>query len=118
MKAKDQLGIDGEQVAAEFLQGAGMRILARNWRCGDGEIDIVALDGRALVICEVKTRSSVIYGTPLEAVNRQKARRLRRLAVRWALEGSVMYQEIRIDVIGVLRAVSGEYEIEHVRGIG
>jgi putative endonuclease len=118
MKAKDQLGMDGEQVAADFLQAAGMEILTRNWRCSEGEIDIVALAGAALVICEVKTRSSVKYGTPLEAVSRQKARRLRRLAVRWALEGSVMYQEIRIDVIGVLRTASGEYEIEHVPGIG
>jgi putative endonuclease len=118
MKAKDQLGIDGEQVAADFLQTAGMEILARNWRCSEGEIDIVALDDRALVICEVKTRSSVRYGTPVEAVNRQKARRLRRLAVRWALEGSVLYQDIRIDVIGILLTATGEYEIEHVRGIG
>jgi putative endonuclease len=117
MKAKDQLGMEGEQTAADYLQTAGMDILARNWRCNEGEIDIVASDGRALVICEVKTRSSVKYGTPLEAVNRQKARRLRRLAVRWALEGSVMYHEIRIDVVGVLRTASGEYEIEHVRGI-
>jgi putative endonuclease len=118
MKAKDQLGMDGEQVAADFLQTSGIEILARNWRCSEGEIDIVALEGRALVICEVKTRSSVKFGTPLEAVNRQKAHRLRRLAVRWALEGSVMYHEIRIDIIGILRTASGEYEIEHVRGIG
>jgi putative endonuclease len=118
VKAKDQLGMEGEQTAADYLLTEDMEILARNWRCSEGEIDIVALDGRALVICEVKTRSSVRYGTPLEAVNRQKAGRLRRLAVRWALEGNVMYHEIRIDVIGVLRTASGEFEIDHVRGIG
>ena len=57
MNAKDVLGQQGEQLAASFLAKAGLLILERNWRCKQGEIDIVALDGRTLVICEVKTRS-------------------------------------------------------------
>jgi putative endonuclease len=118
MNAKDQLGIEGEQLAADFLKAAGMEILARNWRCSEGEIDIVASQGRTLAICEVKTRAGVRFGTPLEAVTAQKARRLRRLAVRWVGEGNVAYEEIRIDVIGVLRTAAGAYEIDHVRGVG
>jgi Holliday junction resolvase-like predicted endonuclease len=72
LNAKDILGRRGEQLAVEHLQRAGLRILDRNWRCADGEIDIVAAERRALVVCEVKTRSGVRYGTPLEAITRQK----------------------------------------------
>lgn len=118
MKAKDQLGMDGEQLAADFLTTAGMEILARNWRCSEGEIDIVASEGRSLVVCEVKTRAGVRFGTPLEAVTRQKARRLRRLAVRWLAQSGVGYQEVRIDVVGILRTAAGDFEINHVRGVG
>jgi putative endonuclease len=118
MQAKDLLGQQGEQLAAEFLTRAGLEILERNWRCDCGEIDIVALDGRTLVICEVKTRSGVRFGTPLEAITRQKAARLRRLAVAWVKAHGLFFEEIRIDVVGVLRAASGEFTIQHVRGVG
>jgi putative endonuclease len=117
MKAKDLLGQQGEQLAADFLTRAELEILERNWRCDLGEIDIVALDGRTLVICEVKTRSGVGFGTPLEAITRQKAARLRRLAVAWVRAHGLFFAEIRIDVIGVLRAASGEFTIQHVQGV-
>ncbi|MGO8960618.1 MAG: YraN family protein [Streptosporangiaceae bacterium] len=117
MRAKDLLGQQGEELAASYLAGAGLHILARNWRCRDGEIDIVALEQQVLVICEVKTRSGVRFGTPLEAVTRQKALRLRRLAVRWINERGVIFEQIRIDVVGVLRTGPSEFSIEHVRGV-
>ena len=118
MHAKDVLGLQGEQVAARFLTEAGLTVLGRNWRCREGEIDIVALDGRTLVICEVKTRSGVRFGTPLEAVTRPKARRLRRLAVAWVRAHGLVFDQIRIDVVGVMRAASGEFSVEHMRGVG
>jgi putative endonuclease len=118
MNAKDLLGRQGEQLASDFLKRAGLVILDRNWRCSHGEIDIVAADGHSLVICEVKTRSGVRFGTPLESVTRQKAWRQRRLAVLWLQHRGALYDEIRIDVIGVLRTASGEFSIEHVRGVG
>jgi len=117
MRAKDLLGQQGEELAASYLASAGLQILARNWRCHEGEIDIVALDQRVLVVCEVKTRSGVRFGTPLEAVTTQKARRLRRLAVRWIIDRGLVFEQIRIDVIGVLRTSPGEFSIEHVRGV-
>ena len=80
MRAKDVLGKSGEQAAAEYLEASGLRILDRNWRCADGEIDIVAVERHALVVCEVKSRTSVRYGSPLEAVSRAKRARLRRLS--------------------------------------
>jgi putative endonuclease len=118
MQRKDALGRQGEQLAAEFLTAKGLRILERNWRCSIGEIDIAAADGKALVICEVKTRSGVGFGTPLESVTRQKALRLRRLAVQWVRAHDVIYEEIRIDIVGVLQTGPGQFSIEHVRGVG
>jgi putative endonuclease len=115
---KDLLGQQGEQLAAKFLTDAGLSVLGRNWRCTLGEIDIVALDGRTLVICEVKTRSGVRFGTPLEAITRQKAYRLRKLAVAWVSAHGLVFDQIRIDIVGVLRAAPGEFSIEHVRGVG
>lgn len=118
MNPKDLLGQQGEQLAASFLSEHGLSVLERNWRCTLGEIDIVALDGRTLVICEVKTRSGVRFGTPLEAITRQKAQRLRHLAVAWVRAHGLVFDQIRIDVVGVLRTAAGEFSIEHVRGVG
>jgi putative endonuclease len=118
LNAKDALGQHGEQLAAEYLQRAGFRILARNWRCSEGEIDIVAADRRALVACEVKTRSGVGYGTPLEAVTRKKRNRLRRLAVCWVVANGVLFDEVRVDVVGVLKDDQDGFTIEHIRGVG
>ena len=118
MRAKDVLGQSGEQAAAEYLETEGFRILARNWRCSDGEIDIVAVDRRTFVVCEVKTRSGNRYGTPLESVSRLKRNRLRRLAVRWLAAHGVRFEQVRIDVLGVAREPAGGFTIEHVRGVG
>jgi putative endonuclease len=118
MRAKDVLGRSGEQAAADYLEAEGFRILERNWRCADGEIDIVAVDRRTFVVCEVKTRSSTRYGTPLESVSRLKRNRLRRLAVRWLTAHGVHFDQVRIDMVGVTRDASGGFTIEHVRGVG
>jgi putative endonuclease len=117
VNAKDLLGQQGEQLAASFLAEAGMTVLDRNWRCAEGEIDIVAVAGRTLVICEVKTRSGLRFGTPIEAITRQKARRLRKLAILWVKAHGLVFDQIRIDIVGVLRAASGEFTIEHVQGV-
>jgi putative endonuclease len=118
MRAKDVLGRSGEQAAADYLEAEGVRILERNWRCADGEIDIVAVDRHTFVVCEVKTRSGTRYGTPLESVSRLKRNRLRRLAVRWLTAHGVHFDQVRIDMVGVTRDASGGFTIEHVRGVG
>lgn len=117
MADKDDLGRLGEQLAAEYLQQTGIRILDRNWRCADGELDIVAAERRVLVACEVKTRSGVAFGSPLEAISRRKQARLRRLAVSWIQAHGVLFDEVRIDVIGLVRDRAGHFTIEHVRGV-
>jgi putative endonuclease len=118
MRAKDALGRSGEQAASEYLESCGMRILDRNWRSADGEIDIVAVDRRVLVVCEVKSRTSTRYGSPLEAVSRAKRARLRRLAVQWLNAHGIRFDEVRIDVVGLLYEGTGGFTVEHVRGVG
>jgi uncharacterized protein (TIGR00252 family) len=77
------LGARGEQRAAEWYTAAGYEIVARNWRCREGEIDIVARRRGELVFCEVKTRTSARFGAPAEAVTVARQRRLRALAARF-----------------------------------
>jgi putative endonuclease len=115
MRAKDARGRQGEELAAAYLIGQGLIVLDRNWRCDLGEVDIVAREGDSLVICEVKTRSSRRYGSPLEAVTPAKAARLRRLAACWVRAHQVRPHQIRIDLVGIVLA-GGDPEIEHVRG--
>lgn len=130
------LGRYGEEVAAAHLIAAGLSIVARNWRCREGEVDIVAVDGDVLVMCEVKTRRGVGFGTPLDAVTPAKAARLRRLALRWladqragasalgadaganapSADDFARYTEVRFDVVSVLRPLSGPMSVEHLRG--
>jgi putative endonuclease len=118
VRAKDALGRYGEDVAAAYLVDRGLSILERNWRCEQGELDIVARDGSTLVVCEVKTRSGVAYGHPLEAVTARKAARLRRLAARWLVDHELNVPAVRIDLVGVLKPARGAASIEHVRGVG
>ena len=112
-----QLGRFGEAYAARYLVERGMVVLDRNWRCDAGEIDLVLRDGPVLVVCEVKTRSSTAFGSPVEGVTEQKAERLRRLADRWLEEHGVRPREVRLDLVGVLVPRSGGPQVEHVRGV-
>ena len=114
--ANGELGRRGEELAARHLENTGLRLLDRNWRCTEGELDIVATDGAAttVVFCEVKTRSGVGFGTPFEAVTQGKRRKLRRLGMLWLSENRVkVYPVMRFDVIGVLWPSGESPRIEH-----
>ena len=98
-----RLGADGEQVAAQWYEARGYTVLARNWRCSDGELDLILATGSTVVFCEVKTRSSDRFGTPFDAVGPAKQRRLRRLAGRWLREAAPFRPTtLRFDVAGVV----------------
>jgi putative endonuclease len=112
------LGAYGERVAARHLVEEGLVVLDRNWRCDDGEIDLVLRDGDELVFCEVKTRSGTAYGHPLEAVDGVKSDRMVRLAARWLDAHELCAPRVRFDVVAVLRSLRGAAEVEHVRGLG
>ncbi len=111
------LGRYGERVAEGHLTALGMVVLDRNWRCDLGELDLVLRDGGVLVACEVKTRSSLDYGSPHEAVTPQKLGRLRRLAMRWLAEHDVRCPDVRIDLVAVLRPRRGPAVVDHVVGV-
>ncbi len=112
------LGAFGEEVAAQHLVTQGMAILDRNWRCDIGEIDLVARDRDVLVVCEVKTRRGLGFGTPADAVTWDKLSRLRRLAARWLVEHPVGAVEVRIDVVEVLVLSNDGPRVEHLVGVG
>lgn len=110
-----ELGADGEQIAAQYLRSQGYAILDRNWRCRDGELDIIARHAETIVFCEVKTRKSTQYGLPIEAVHHVKARRLRQLAVQWLATAKLGHVPVRFDVVSVF-ARSPQPHIEHLPG--
>lgn len=112
------VGAYGERVAADNLLAQGMVLLDRNWRCDEGEIDLVLRDGPALVVCEVKTRTSLDHGSPHEAITDAKLGRLQRLGSRWAEAHQVRPSEIRVDLVAVLQPGKGRALVEHVRGLG
>ena len=93
---------------AAWYEANGYSVVARNWRCRQGELDLVVRRGRVVVFCEVKTRSSTAFGAPVEAVTRTKQARLRVLAARWLEDSDLVAREIRFDVASVL---DGQIEV-------
>jgi putative endonuclease len=114
-RVKGAIGRFGEELAARRLETAGLRILDRNWRCAEGEIDIVAADGDTLVFCEVKTRSGPGFGDPAEAVTRPKSARLRRLGLRWLAAHELGWRDLRFDVVTVVRQRDGDPVVRHLK---
>jgi putative endonuclease len=96
------LGDAGEARAADWYRSRGYRIEARNWRCREGEIDLVASRRGVLVVVEVKTRRTDRYGTPAAAVTRAKQQRLRTLALRYLEASGARPRAIRFDVVAIL----------------
>lgn len=116
MHTKTAVGQYGEDLAARYLTSNGLSVLERNWRCELGEIDIVAREGDTLVICEVKTRRGLNYGTPLEAITYKKLTTLRRLAGRWLQTHQVRAAAIRIDVVAIVFDNNTPPTVDHLRG--
>jgi putative endonuclease len=106
------LGARGEVLTAERYLAAGYEILDRNWRCRQGELDLVVHRDRVLVFCEVKTRSSDRFGAPIEAITREKRQRIRVLAGRWLDEHKPVVREVRFDVASVLLGADGDAVID------
>jgi putative endonuclease len=120
MAAKDELGRWGESHAAAFLASAGYTIIDRNWRCEQGEIDVIANDGIDTVFVEVKTRSGLRFGHPLEAITPVKLARLRRLALAWCEAnpaGGHGRRSIRIDAIAIVRRPGLPPVVEHLQRV-
>lgn len=112
---RKRLGERGEDAAAAFLERAGMTVIERNWRCPAGEIDIVALDGTTLVLCEVKTRRTAAKGTPDDAVTPAKQRRYAKLAAAYLQQAGVEPEEVRFDVVSILVIAQDRALLRHHR---
>jgi putative endonuclease len=108
-QARRTLGQRGEAAVADWYLAQGYEVVVRNWRCREGELDLILRQGRLFVFCEVKTRTSTAFGAPVEAVTRDKQARIRRLAARWLeFEAPLRPRSIRFDVASVL---AGEIEV-------
>lgn len=108
--ARQQLGAAGEALVADDYEARGYVVLARNWRCREGELDLVLRRNRTIVFCEVKTRSSDAFGAPAEAVTHAKRARIRRLAALWLEASDLVAREIRFDVAAVMDGEIDLYE--------
>ncbi|MEV8378292.1 YraN family protein [Kribbella sp. NPDC056861] len=117
MRTTNAIGQYGEDLAARYLVDNGFTILDRNWRCAQGEIDIVARELQTLVVCEVKTRRGLNYGSPLESITYRKLSKLRQLVGLWLRQHDLRPGEIRIDIVAVLLPHRGGPSVDHVRGV-
>lgn len=111
----DDLGRRGEAAAARYLERIGCRVLARNWRAGRLELDLVVRDGSTVAFVEVKTRRPGPQSAA-EAVDRRKRAHLRRAAARWIATRQEAAAEYRFDVVAVTAQPDGILRIRHVPG--
>ena len=113
------LGLRAEEAAAAWLTGRGWAVLARRWRCPDGELDLVGRDADGvLVAVEVKVRRTGRAGSPLETVDRRRLRRLRSALGRFVAESAFPTPHgLRVDLVAVRREQDGRWRLSHHRGI-
>lgn len=114
MDGRRELGQRGEALAVEFLRARDYVIVARNYRCRLGEIDLVALDGATLVFVEVRSRSGARLGTPLESVDVRKQARVGRVARHFVATRGFADRDARFDVVAV-RFDADPPAVEHVQ---
>ena len=111
------LGAAGEALAARWYEAAGYAVVDRNWRCRDGELDLVAAASGVVVFCEVKTRRGDRFGAPFEAVTVTKQRRLRGLAARWLAEHpTARAAHVRFDVASILVVAAAPAKVDVIEG--
>ena len=98
-----ELGDKGEEIAAKYVEMMGFEIIERNFRCKLGEIDLIIKDKDELVFVEVKTRGQKMYGTPGEAVNKQKKNHIYHVAEYYLMMNHLEHVFCRIDVIEIYK---------------
>ena len=113
--SRKKLGNWGEQLAAEFLKRNNYVLLAQNYRCQYGEIDIIAREKDSIVFVEVKTRNSSNFGMGLEAVNYVKIQKIKKTAMAYLSEKPLKYNSLRFDVIDINLSNSSTPEIIHIK---
>lgn len=109
-----QTGILGEKLAAELLADKGYRIVETNFRCPEGEIDIVARDADYLVFVEVRAKRSRRFGTPEESITQRKKERIRAAAARYREQHEDLPELWRIDVVAVEMVGARLSRVDHI----
>lgn len=95
-------GISGEELAIEYLKKQGLKVVEQNVRMTVGEIDVVCYDGDVLVFVEVKTRSTLAFGDPLEAIDRRKVQKYRKMAEEYIVRHRLFDKDVRFDAVGIV----------------
>ena len=114
MADSHRLGISGEDLAARHLERAGWRVLARNYRFGHKEIDLIVRRGRTVAFVEVKTRARLRWGHPLLAIDYRKRAEIEHVARVWVERHARPGDELRFDAIAIYRSAAGGVHVEHV----
>jgi putative endonuclease len=112
---RKELGTRGEEIACTFLEGRGVEIIERNWKCQAGEADVIAREGSDLVFIEVKTRTSEVSGFPEEAVSRRKRQRYEKIATEYLFTHDLPSARVRFDVVALLLSADGKAFLRHHR---
>lgn len=113
---KQEIGKEGENIATKYLESRNYKIIERNFMCRQGEIDIIALDKDELVFIEVKTRTSVQYGAPVEAVTNIKQKHMKKAIEYYLYKNFIQDRCIRLDVIEIYLC-KNKYRVNHIKQI-
>ena len=106
------LGSRGEDIAADFLEKKGYKIIRRNYKTPLGEADIIVKDNNTVVFVEVKTRTSDAFGRPFEAVNYRKQEKFKKIAL-YYLKHNKIESPVRFDVVSII-SQNGKNEVNHI----
>ena len=116
MDRRRALGAEGEKIALQFLEKEGMKLLAKNYRCRLGELDLVFQEGSQIVFVEVRTKASLEYGTGFDSITYQKRTKLKSIAQQFLAYHNLSEADIRFDVVAIFKYASGLHKLEHLRG--
>ncbi len=119
METIQEIGKRGEELATRYLQKKGIKIIERNFKCRQGEIDIIGKEEKELIFVEVKTRTNLKYGKPREAVNPIKRKHMNRAIEFYLYTNQLTNEQIRIDIMEVYIDDWNEktYKINHIQNI-
>ena len=116
MAAHNELGKWGEETAAAYLEEKGYQIIERDWKSGHHDLDIVAIEDHTLVIVEVKTRRSRLFGAPEEAIDYKKRMSLQS-AINHYVKSHRLGSSVRFDIISIVGTIGSKPEIDHIKDV-
>jgi putative endonuclease len=118
MRVKEALAEAAGKSAVSYLEGCGFRVLDRDWRRAGEIIPIIAAERGVFVVIDLRVRAGTRHGTPLDAIGADRKQTMRGLGARWLADHGMRYDQIRIDVVGLLQESTGGFTVEHLRAVG